>query len=615
MLSAVPLGFLLALLALALFVQSRNAVEAAQSRRLTQVITTSDQAAALLDRASRSVLAYDRTHDVRALRPYEEVRVQLPATLAALGRAQVTGPRGTAAEQRLSRAYMAGLGVLAEYLDYARMRNVAAKARLVSSPRVSALSAEISAARIAFNERERSLTIVRLNRIRREIFLLTAALIAVSIVGILVTVLLSLRFSLLMTERIAQLAENARRLSQGEEAEHIEGSDEIAELDLVYREMMERTKREHDAVVLLQRALLPQRLPQLPGVRLDAAYVPAYGGAEIGGDWYDVFSISDRVLGISVGDVSGHGLRAATIMGQARQALRTASYADDDPAAVLAYVNRLFCRSEEDVLITAFYGTLDLSDGTLRYALAGHPPPMFVSAGTSVRPLPGRGFLLGVDASADFQTFETKLSEGSAVVFFTDGLVEASRDYALGISELCDAIEREYREASQNIAQAIVQRVFTQRTPRDDVAVLFLAVTALDAAALPSRRMSWTLDAGIEHSARSVKRALLWQLGEMSVDADICATELIVSELVANVARHTPGPAEVVLEWSDETAVVRVCDRGEPFAASDITQRVEPLRENGRGLFLVQSVSSQLQIERTESGNCISVVLPPRPRG
>ncbi|MBV8198178.1 MAG: serine/threonine-protein phosphatase [Candidatus Eremiobacteraeota bacterium] len=605
-----PLGFLLALLAIALFVQSRNAVEAAQSGRLTQIITTSDQAATLLDKASRSVLAYDKGHDSRALRPYDEVRVQLPATLAALRRLQVRDPAGIAAEQRLSRALTAGLGVITQYLGYARAQDAAAKARLTSSARVNALSQEISAARIAFNELERSLTIKRLNQVRREISILTAGLIVVSILGILVTVLLSLRFSLRMTLRISQLAENARRLSQGEQADAIEGSDEIAELDVVYRAMMERTKREHDAVVMLQRALLPQHLPQVSGVRLDAAYVPAYGGAEIGGDWYDVFSISDRLLGISVGDVAGHGLRAATVMGQARQALRTASYADDDPATVLDHVNRLFCRSEEDVLMSAFYGTLDLADGNLRYALAGHPPPMVVVPGASVRSLPGHGLLLGFEVGERFRTFQTQLSEGSAVVFFTDGLVEAERDYVAGVRELSDAIEAEYREASQNIAQAIVQRIFAQRTPRDDVAVLVLAVIALGAA-LHTRRMSWTLDAGVERSARSVKRALLWQLSKMDANADLRAAEMIVGELMANVARHTPGTAEVVLERQDQNVVVRVRDRGEPFTPPDPSRQVEPLSENGRGLFLVQAVSSQLHVEPTGSGNTVSVVLPP----
>ena len=429
--------------------------------------------------------------------------------------------------------------------------------------------------------------------------------------GIVVTVLLALRFGVNIAERVTQLAENARRLAAGEEAQHIGGNDEIAELDLVYREMMRRTKREHDMITILQRALLPQRLPVVAGVRLDACYVPAYSGADVGGDWYDVFSISDRLLGVSVGDVAGHGLRAATIMGQARQALRTASYVDDDPATALEYVNRLFCRSESSVLLTAFFATFDLSDGTMRYALAGHPPPMMVRTGGEVESLPGRGLMFGIEHRAVYETHEVMLDEGSAIVLFTDGLVETSRDYLAGREELRQAIEAEYRDASQNIAQAIVKRVVAGRSARDDIALLFLCVTALGAATFPRQRMRWTIDARSERSTRRIKRALLWQLGEMTDDdAQLPAAELIVNELLGNVARHTPGPAEVELEWNGETAIVRVCDRGRPFQPRNGEGRIELLAEDGRGLFLVRSVALDLAVEWTGDGNCVSATLP-----
>jgi len=607
----VPLGFLLALLGVALFLQTRNAIEAAQSRRLTMVISESDQAGGLLDKASRSVLAFDRSHRESDLRDYELVRSQLPATLATLARLQQEMPRGRASELRLSRSLTEGLGVITQYLAYTRSGDTAAKARLVSSPRINRLSVEISTARVDFNEAQRRLTLDRLQVLRRQITILTASLIGVSVLGIAVTVLLALRFGMSITGRIMLLAENARRLASGEEAQHIGGNDEIAELDLVYREMMRRTKREHDMVTILQRALLPERLPTVAGVRLDACYVPAYEGADVGGDWYDVFSISERLLGISIGDVTGHGLRAATIMGQARQGLRTASFVTDDPGSALEYVNRLFCRSESNVLITAFFATLDLFEGTLRYALAGHPAPMFVKTGGEVEPLEGRGFVLGVDVRTTFETHTVTMDEGSAIVLFTDGLVEVNRNYLEGIDQLCDAIEDEYREASQNIAQAIVKRVVRGRSPRDDVALLFLGVTALGAAAFPPARMHWRLDARIERSARRIKRALLWQLGEMSGDeANLRAAELVINELLANVTRHTPGPAEVVLEWSNENATIRVRDRGRPFTPPDGSARVELLSEDGRGLFLIRSVASDLTVEWKGDGNCVSAVLP-----
>jgi serine phosphatase RsbU (regulator of sigma subunit)/anti-sigma regulatory factor (Ser/Thr protein kinase) len=610
-LSAVPLAFLLLLLGSALFLQWRNAVEADESRNLTSLLTQADHAAGVVDKAMRSVLAFDASHRESDLRNYGLARRQLPAALVTLAQLQQTLPSGRAAELRLAHALTQGLDVISEYLGFARTRNAAAKARLTSSLRARQLEVEIVAARSDFNQRQRTLTLNRLRVVRRQIAILTGALIGICALGIVVTVLLALRFSVNIAGRVTQLAENARRLAAGEEAQHIVGDDEIAELDLVYREMMRRTKREHDMVTFLQQALLPERLPVVAGVRLDACYVPAFSGADVGGDWYDVFSISDRLLGVSVGDVAGHGLRAATIMGQARQALRTASYVDDDPATVLERVNRLFCRSERSVLLTAFFATLDLSDGTMRYALAGHPQPMMVRTGGEVESLPGSGLMLGIENRTVFETHQVMLDEGSAVVLFTDGLVEVNRDYLAGWEELRQAIEAEYREASQNIAQAIVKRVTAGRSPRDDVALLFLGVTALGAASFPRQQMRWTIDARSERSTRRIKRALLWQLGEMTgEDAELAAAELIVNELLGNVARHTPGPAEVELEWNSETAIVRVCDRGRPFRPPDGAGRIELLAEDGRGLFLARSVALDLTVEWTGNGNCVSATLP-----
>jgi anti-sigma regulatory factor (Ser/Thr protein kinase) len=263
------------------------------------------------------------------------------------------------------------------------------------------------------------------------------------------------------------------------------------------------------------------------------------------------------------------------------------------------------------VLLTAFFATLDLSDGRMRYALAGHPPPMMVRTGGEVESLAGSGLMLGIENRAVFETHEVMLDEGSAIVLFTDGLVEMSRDYLAGREELRQAIEAEYRDASQNIAQAIVKRVVAGRSARDDIALLFLCVTALAAADFPRQRMRWTIDARSERSTRRIKRALLWQLGEMTDDdAQLPAVELIVNELLGNVARHTPGPAEVELEWSGETAIVRICDRGRPFALRNGEGRIALLAEDGRGLFLAQLVALDLTVERTGDGNCVSATLP-----
>jgi anti-sigma regulatory factor (Ser/Thr protein kinase) len=93
-------------------------------------------------------------------------------------------------------------------------------------------------------------------------------------------------------------------------------------------------------------------------------------------------------------------------------------------------------------------------------------------------------------------------------------------------------------------------------------------------------------------------------------DAQLPAAELIVNELLGNVARHTPGPAEVELEWDGDTAIVRVCDRGRPFQLRNGEGRIELLAEDGRGLFLTRSVALDLTVEWTGDGNCVSATLP-----
>jgi anti-sigma regulatory factor (Ser/Thr protein kinase) len=216
--------------------------------------------------------------------------------------------------------------------------------------------------------------------------------------------------------------------------------------------------------------------------------------------------------------------------------------------------------------------------------------------------------VLGVDSAAEYRTHEFTVEIGSAIIFFTDGVVEVDRDYVSGLRQLRDAVEAEYRNASGNIAEAILGRIFLRRLPRDDVALLFLGITALDASPKDTR-VVWQFDGSDEHSARRVKRAVLWQLGEARSGVDLNAAELVVNELMGNVARHAPGPANLVLEWSNSSAVVSVRDRGAQFELP-AQNLVEPFSENGRGLYLVKTVAQEVRVEWTGDGNRVSAVLP-----
>ncbi|HYL26547.1 MAG TPA: SpoIIE family protein phosphatase, partial [Candidatus Nitrosotalea sp.] len=139
-------------------------------------------------------------------------------------------------------------------------------------------------------------------------------------------------------------------------------------------------EREHRVADRLQRALLPEQLPAIPGNGFYAAYRPASDEADVGGDWFDAFALADGRVAVSVGDVAGHGLEAAVIMGEMRQAIRTAAIAAPDPAAVLDQVNRMVALREGVGMVTAIFGVYDPASSLLTYSSAGHPPPLLALA-------------------------------------------------------------------------------------------------------------------------------------------------------------------------------------------------------------------------------------------
>ena len=134
--------------------------------------------------------------------------------------------------------------------------------------------------------------------------------------------------------------------------------------------------REHAIAETLQRSLLPDTLPQIPGLDIAVRYLPATEGADVGGDWYDAFPLKDGLVGLVTGDVAGHNIASASIMGQVRSLLRGYAIDDPDPARVLERTNTAVSSLLPDVLASAVYAVLDPATGDLGYANAGHPPPL-----------------------------------------------------------------------------------------------------------------------------------------------------------------------------------------------------------------------------------------------
>jgi serine/threonine-protein kinase RsbW len=230
--------------------------------------------------------------------------------------------------------------------------------------------------------------------------------------------------------------------------------------------------REHEVARTLQDSLLPDRLPELPGITAAARYLPGTEGAKVGGDWYDVIPVAPGCIGLAVGDVVGHDLTAVTIMGQLRNALRAYALLDLDPAASLRQLGEFTEQLGLERTATVLLGVLELPAGTLTLASAGHPPPLVIPAtGTPWFVDVDPGPLLGV-APLDYPLRQVILGPGDLVVFYTDGLIE---DRETGVGPGMDRLVAAAADAPRtpdSVCEALMQPRTAGASRSDDVAIL-----------------------------------------------------------------------------------------------------------------------------------------------
>jgi Stage II sporulation protein E (SpoIIE)/GAF domain len=231
-------------------------------------------------------------------------------------------------------------------------------------------------------------------------------------------------------------------------------------------------ERERLVARRFQEAALPTSFPDVAGLEFDAVYEAAITEGTVGGDWYDVFHIDDERLLVSVGDVAGHGLRAATIMMMLRQSLRALSLTTASAGDLMYLLRLLLAREYPDVLATAFIGILWPANGKFVYVSAGHPAPLLRSADGRVRELVGgRRPLLGVAVTNPVEAVEIVLEPGSLVVLFTDGLTEATRDVIEGERKLHEVVASAEVGCAAQPAHVVYDRMRTAGS-FDDTAVL-----------------------------------------------------------------------------------------------------------------------------------------------
>lgn len=238
-----------------------------------------------------------------------------------------------------------------------------------------------------------------------------------------------------------------------------------------------------ELAIALQRGMLPRGLPVADGVRLAVRYAPAYQGLNVGGDWYDAFTIPDGRIGLSIGDVQGHTIEAAAFMGQVRVGLRALASVDSDPGELLARTNELLLSLSSDLFATCTFMRLDPETRLLESARAGHLPCVWATAdGRSGITRDEGGPPLGVLSGAVYPVTRYRLGAGGVFVMLTDGVVEGP---SMPLDEGLDQVARlagvaaVARMDADALAAAVIKGA--ERVGHDDdAAVLVIGHDRLD---------------------------------------------------------------------------------------------------------------------------------------
>ncbi|MFJ3640323.1 PP2C family protein-serine/threonine phosphatase [Streptomyces sp. NPDC090108] len=206
------------------------------------------------------------------------------------------------------------------------------------------------------------------------------------------------------------------------------------------RERAEVRRAQVELATTVQRGMLPRDLPEVPGVHLAVRYAPARHGLDIGGDWYDAFSLADGCVGLCIGDAQGHNVEAAALMGQVRAGLRALAPVTGDPGELLGRTNDLLISLGGELFATCTFVRLDPESGLLESARAGHVPFVWATAdGKSGLFDDEGGPPLGVARGAEYRVSRHRLSTGGVFVLLTDGVVEGP---ALSVEQGLDRVVR-----------------------------------------------------------------------------------------------------------------------------------------------------------------------------
>ncbi|MGW2449241.1 SpoIIE family protein phosphatase [Streptomyces sp. NPDC001675] len=368
-----------------------------------------------------------------------------------------------------------------------------------------------------------------------------------------------------------------------------------------------RYVREHRAAVALQQRLLPRATTETPAADTAGLYLPAGGGAEISGDWFDVIPLPSLRTAFVVGDVVGHGLHATATMGRLRTAVQTLADLELDPTELLTHLDDLVSRlaaevspaQRDTVGATCLYATYDPITGRCLLASAGHPPPVLVQQNGTARIVDevAPGPPLGV-GGMPFETTTLDLAPGSVMALYTDGLIQhVHHDPEAGLTRLIDRLATSCRPGCtlEETGRAVIAHA-ADSPPPDDITLLLARTHALP----PEATAAWDFPANPAVVA-DARKAVTEQLTAWELDGMAFTTELVISELVTNAIRYAGGPVGVRL-IRDKTLICEVTD------SSNTQPRLRRARwsdEGGRGLFLIAQLTTRWGSRYGQAGKTI----------
>jgi GAF domain-containing protein/anti-sigma regulatory factor (Ser/Thr protein kinase) len=367
----------------------------------------------------------------------------------------------------------------------------------------------------------------------------------------------------------------------------------------VFIDNARRYSREHATALTLQRSMLPTGLSAPSSVEVRHRYLPGSKMAEVGGDWYESIALPGGRVALVVGDVAGHGVRAAITMGRLRTAIRTLAMLELPPADSLQQLDELMhiLGEREPHFATCAYAVFDAVSGECEVAVAGHLPPLLVHPDGSnelldVPPAPPLGIGDGQVESRQF-----KVEDGSLFVLYTDGLVEnKGQDISDGLARLRGIFgPGSPTKPLEDLCKATLEGVYSDHQ-RDDIAVLIARLRRLP----EDNYASWTLAPKLT-SVREARSVLAEPMKRWDLEDMIPTTELLVSELVTNAVKYSRN--EVTLRLVNEKALV--CEVLDTSAALPRLRQTNGDDESGRGLQVVRQLSQRWGARRTATGKVV----------